>query len=265
MARVRLIHWNGPEGRECRRRLASLGHEAVFDEPDGPALLRAIRAGGVDAIVIDLSRLPSHGREAAMAIRSSKSTRHLPLVFVDGDPAKVAAIKTLLPDATYTTWPRIGSAVARAIARPVVAPVVPPSSIYSAKPTVEKLGVKAGMRVAVLNAPPNIESLLVPMPAGVTLTAKASAEADLFLAFVRSRQDLAARLSTLTRWLARQPVWLIWPKTASGVESDLTGNIVRETGLAAGLVDYKVCSVDETWSGLAFKRRGLTRGSGARQ
>jgi hypothetical protein len=255
VARVRLIHWNGPEGRECRRRLASLGHDAAFDELDGPALLRAIRAGDVDAIVIDLSRLPSHGREAAVAVRSSKSTRHLPIVFADGDPAKVAAIQRLLPDATFTSWPRIGPALAKAIARPVVAPVVPPSSIYSGKPTVEKLGVKPGMRVAVLNAPPNVESLLAPLPAGVTLTAKAGAEADLFLAFVRSRQDLAARLSTLTRSLGRQPAWLIWPKMASGVKTDLTGNIVRETGLAAGLVDYKVCSVDDTWSGLAFKRR----------
>jgi CheY-like chemotaxis protein len=255
VSRVRLIHWNGPEGRECRRRLSALGHEAAFDEIDGPALLRAIRGGQVDAVVIDLSRLPSHGREAAMALRSGKATRHIPLVFADGDPAKVAAIRALLPDATYTSWPRIGPALTKAIARPVAAPVVPPSSIYSGKATVEKLGVKPGMRVAVLNAPPNVESLLAPLPSGVTLTAKASAEADLFLAFVRSRQDLAARLSTLTRWLARQPAWLIWPKTASGVKTDLTGNIVRETGLAAGLVDYKICSVDDTWSGLAFKRR----------
>jgi CheY-like chemotaxis protein len=256
VARVRLIHWNGPDGRECRRRLAALGHEALFDELDGSKLLRAIRAEPVDAVVIDLSRLPSHGREAAMALRRSKSTRHLPLVFVDGDPAKVAAIKAWLPDATYASWPRLGPAVARALARPAKTPVVPPSSVYAGKPTVEKLGVKPGLRVAVLNAPPNIESLLAPLPTGVTLTAKGSAEADLFLGFVRSRQDLDARVITLARLLTRQTAWLIWPKTSSGVRTDLTGNIVRETGLAAGLVDYKVCSLDETWSGLAFKRRG---------
>lgn len=255
MARVRLIHWNGPEGRACRRRLAALGHEAVFDELDGSALLRAIRAAPADVVVIDLSRLPSHGREAAMALRSAKTTRHIPLVFVDGDPVKVAAIKALLPDAAYAAWPRVGPAIARAIARPVKTPVVPPSSIYAGKPAVEKLGVKSGMRVAILGPPPNVESLLAPLPSGVTLTANAAADADLYLAFVRSRQDLAARVSTLTRLLARQSAWLIWPKTASGVRTDLTGNVVRDAGLVSGLVDYKVCSVDNTWSGLAFKRR----------
>jgi CheY-like chemotaxis protein len=256
MARVRLIHWNGTEGREARRQLLSLGHDAVFEELDGSALQRAIRASGADAIVIDLSRLPSHGREAAMSLRSSKATRHIPIVFADGDPAKVRGIKAVLPDATYTTWPRIGAAIANAIAKPGTAPVVPPHSIYSGKPVVEKLGLKPGLRVAVLGAPPNLESLLHPLPAGVTLTARPSGEADLFLAFVRSQQDLAARLSTLARLLARQSAWLIWPKGASGIRTDLNGNIVRETGLRAGLVDYKVCSVSETWSGLAFKKRG---------
>jgi hypothetical protein len=111
------------------------------------------------------------------------------------------------------------------------------------------------MRVAVLGGPPDVAALLAPLPAGTTLTARAGTEADLFLVFVRSRQDLAARLGALTRFMARQPAWLIWPKSASGVKTDLTGNVVRDSGLAAGLVDYKVCSIDDTWSGLAFKRR----------
>ena len=126
MARIRLIHWNGPEGRERRLRLAALGHEAEFDDLDGPALGRALRASPPDAFVIDLSRLPSHGREVAMALRSHKDTRHMPIVFVDGDPAKVAKLKALLPDATYTTWGRLKTALPRAIARPATSPVVPP-------------------------------------------------------------------------------------------------------------------------------------------
>jgi CheY-like chemotaxis protein len=255
VARIRLIHWNGPEGRERRRRLASLGYEAEFDDLDGSALLRAVRASPPNALLIDLSRLPSHGRETALAVRTSKATRHVPLVFVDGDPAKVAALKTLLPDATYTTWQRLETTLPKALARPAATPIVPPASIYSGKPVVDKLGVKAGMTVAVLNAPKGIAARLAPLPPDVTLSARPASGTDLYLVFVRNQRELAAQLATLGRTVARQTVWLIWPKTASGEKTDLNGNVVRDSGLAAGLVDYKVCSVDDTWSGLAFKRR----------
>ena len=255
MAHIRLIHWNGPEGRERRRQLAALGYDAQFDDLDGPALGRAMRASPPDAFVIDLSRLPSHGRELAMGLRTVKSLRHIPIVFVDGDPAKVVALKGLLPDATYTTWGRLKTALPRALARPVTSPVVPPSSIYSGKPAVDKLGVKPNMRVAIFNAPKGAAEVLSPLPAGVNLSAKAAPDTALFLVFVRSQHELAAQLATLVRAVDRQTVWFIWPKTASKTKSDLNGNIVRESGLAAGFVDFKVCSVDDTWSGLAFKRR----------
>jgi CheY-like chemotaxis protein len=255
MALIRLIHWNGPEGRERRLRLLSLGYDAHFDDLDGPALSRAMRASPPDAFVIDLSRLPSHGREVAMSLRARKDTRHTPLVFVDGDPAKVAALKAILPDAVYTTWGRLKTALPRALARPVASPVVPPSSLYSGKPTVEKLGVKAGMRVSVLNAPAGGAEMLAPLPAGVTLTARPGADTNLFLVFVRNQRELVVQIAVLGRHVDRQTAWLIWPKAASGVKTDLNGNVVRESGLAAGLVDYKVCSVNDIWSGLAFKRR----------
>ncbi len=255
MARIRLIHWNGPEGRERKRLLEALGHSVDFDDFDGPGLLRKLRANTPDAFVIDLSRRPSHGREVAMALRTSKDTRPVPIVFVDGEPEKVARVKTLLPDATYSTWGRLKAALPRAIANPPTAPVVPPSSIYTGRPTVEKLGFKEGMQVSLLGAPPGFASTLTPLPRKVKLSAKADAMSDLFLCFARNQRELAALLISMDRVAGRQTVWIVWPKSASGVRSDLTGNIVRETGVASGWVDFKICSVDETWSGLAFKRR----------
>jgi CheY-like chemotaxis protein len=259
MARVRLIHWNGAEGRESARRLALLGYEAEFDEHQGAGLLRLLlgklRADPPDAILIDLSRLPSHGREVALALRTSKDTRHVPLLFVDGDPDKVARLKAILPDAAYTSWGRLKTALPKALARRVTDPIVPPSHIYTGRATVEKLGVKADMKVCVLGAPKGVAELLAPLPKGATLTAKPSSTCDLFLIFIRSRRELAAQLDAIARGVARQTAWFIWPKQASGVKSDVNGNVVRETGLAAGWVDFKVCSLDETWSGLAFKRR----------
>ena len=255
MANIRLIHWNGPEGRERKLRLASLGHHVEFDDVDGPGLGKVLRRSLPDAYVIDLSRLPSGGRQIAMWLRSNKSTRHVPIVFVDGDPEKVKRIRELLPDATYSTWSRLKTALPKALAAPASNPVIPPSSIYTGRPTVEKLGVKAGMRVCLVNAPPRFADMLTPVPDNVAYTARPKSDCDLFVAFVRSRQELVAQFTQLSNDISRQTLWIAWPKKASGVKSDLDGNLVRETGLASGWVDFKVCSVDDTWSGLAFKRR----------
>lgn len=255
MARIRLIHWNGPEGRERKQRLAALGHQAEFDDDEWPALGRKIRANPPDAFLIDLSRLPSHGREVALTLRGRKDTRHIPIVFVDGDPEKVARLKTILPDATYTTWGRLKTAIPKAIATQPAAPVLPPASIYSGRSTVEKLGVKIGMRVALVGGPAGFAQSLRDLPARVTFTAKPSAECELFLVFVRSRRELEAQLVAIGRVAAKQTAWFAWPKKAAAVPTDLDGNVVRETGLSAGFVDFKVCSIDDTWSGLAFKRR----------
>jgi hypothetical protein len=257
---VRLFHWNGPEGRDRTRRLASLGYEADFDDLADAArfrrVMRDVRADPPDAFVIDLSRLPSNGREVAVSLRSHTNTRYVPLLFVDGDPAKVARIKTHLPDATYTSWGRLKTALPRALARPVASPTVPASEMfYAGKPVVEKLGIKPGMRVCVLGGPAGIADILAPLPDKATLTAKAKPPCDIYLAFVRSHRELVAQLGALAADVNRETVWAIWPKAASKVTTDLNGNVVRETGLGSGWVDFKICAVDGTWSGLAFKRR----------
>ncbi len=254
MPTVRLIHWNEDEGLERRKQLEALAYDAVFDFCDGPMLSRLLRASEPDAVVIDLTRLPSHGREVGRSLRMAKFSRHWPLVFVDGEPGKVALTKALLPDATYTTWGRIKTALPRAIAHPPASPVVPIDAM-SAKPVVLKLGVKPGNRVCLLGSPKGFADALKPKPARVTFTARADKTADLFLCFVRSARELNAQLALLRETVDRQTLWLLWPKKASGVKSDLADHVVRTTGIAAGLVDFKVCSVDNTWSGLAFKKR----------
>jgi CheY-like chemotaxis protein len=252
---VRLIHWNGPEGRERKLRLASLGYQVEFDDFDGPGLSRLLRASAADAFLIDLTRLPSHGREVAMWLRSNKSTRHVPIIFVDGEPAKVERVKQLLPDATYTSWGRLKTALPKALAKPISNPVVPPSSIYSGKPAAEKLGVKEEMRVCLINAPKGFTDTLEPLPSGVRFSARVTPGTDLVVVFVRSYRELSTHVASLARDIGRQTVWFAWPKKASGIKSDLDGNGVRQAGLASGWVDFKVCAIDETWSGLAFKRR----------
>ena len=209
-----------------------------------------------DAVVIDLSRMPSHGREVAHSLRGAKATRHLPIVFVDGEPEKVKRTKLLLPDATYTTWGRIKTALPKAIAqaarRTRSFPITMRVGQADGRPSSAS---SPASRWRCSASPKGFADTLKPLPAKVTFTAGPTRRSTSFSASRAAERELQAHLLALQGLADRQTLWLVWPKKASGVKSDLDGNIVRETGLAAGWVDYKVCSIDDTWSGLAFKRR----------
>ncbi len=256
MKRVRLVHWNEVEGKERAKRLRGAGYEVVY-EAMTPEVLKKLRNDPPVAVVIDLTRLPSHGRDVGVGLRYSKSTRHVPLVFVDGDPAKVARIKELLPDAVYTGWRGIRGALKQAIAHPPANPVVPRSGLgaYSGTPLVKKLGIKTGARVALIGAPGGFEKTLGALPEGVTLLKQARGRPDLTIWFAKSRRELERRIERMAAMAATGGLWIAWRKKASGTASDLSGDVVRRRGLGAGLVDFKVCAIDDTWSGLLFTRR----------
>jgi hypothetical protein len=207
--------------------------------------------------VIDLARLPSHGREVAMALRTSPATRHVPIVFVEGAPEKVARAMEQLPDATFTSWNRIKGALSKAIANPPAKPLVPNSAMagYSGTPLPKKLGIKADSVLALLNAPADFMQTLGALPDGVTVKTSARGCRDLTLWFPKSVRDLERRIDTLADQVADGGLWIAWAKKASGVKTDITDATVRKIGLASGLVDYKVCAIDATWSGLKFARR----------
>ncbi|HSM17437.1 MAG TPA: hypothetical protein VK845_10650, partial [Gemmatimonadales bacterium] len=222
-----------------------------------PQVLRDLKQEQPDALVIDLTRQPSMGRDVAFAIRHARSTRLLPIVFVEGDPEKVARIKRQVPDAVYTSWGRIRRGLHRAITRPPKAPVVPESVLagYSGTPLLKKLGVKPDSTLTLLKAPPEFEKTLGCLPEGVAVKRQARGSPDLTLWFVRSQRELSKDFAKVFPLTAQGALWIVWPKRSSRMRSDLTQASVRETGLASGLVDFKVCAVDRTWSGLKFVRR----------
>ena len=132
---------------------------------------------------------------------------------------------------------------------------------YSKRTLLQKLGIGPSTRVIALSAPPTYASLLGALPAGSTLHARLTAPSGFIHKFVRTRDDLAAEFPRLAQALTDSgTLWISWPKRASGVDTDLTENIVRELGLREGLVDVKVCAVDQVWSGLKFVRRVENRG-----
>ncbi|MHC4990903.1 MAG: DUF3052 domain-containing protein [Planctomycetota bacterium] len=132
---------------------------------------------------------------------------------------------------------------------------MPPAG-YSGTPLVKKLGIRPGSRVRFVDAPPRYERTLGPLPDDVRILAATRGTLDFIQLFARQQAQLERRLPAAHRALARDgALWICWPKGSSSLDTDLTREIVRELVLATGLVDIKVCAVDENWSGLKFVHR----------
>ncbi len=257
MKTIRYIHWKDEEADEGIQRLENAGFQVVYEALSQDNYSR-IRKQPPDALVINLSRLPSHGREVALYFRSSKSSRHVPIVFVEGQPEKVERVKQSVPDAVYTSWRGIRATVNKAIKNPPKNPVVPESSMggYSGTPLAKKLGIKSGNVVALVNAPEGFQNQLANLPDNVSFKHSARGKRNLTIWFVLKLNDLENRIDRMADAVVdKDGLWIAWAKKSSGVATDVTQNDVRKIGLASGLVDYKICAIDETWSGLKFARR----------
>lgn len=124
---------------------------------------------------------------------------------------------------------------------------------YSGTPLAGKLGLKPGHRVSLIGAPDGFEKSLEGLPDEVTLVRALprSGRADIIICFVTSRAEFTKRLSAASSKMAQDgAIWIAWPKKASKVPTDMTENIIRDVALPTGLVDNKVCAIDDTWSGL---------------
>ena len=242
--RVVLISW-APGAAERAGGVA--GHEVGVVAPKGPPDLRPLLDDPPDVVVFDLERRPSDGRSIAVYLRQRKATRNVPLVFAGGPAEQVEKVRRVLPDAAFVDWDGVPDAVERA--EPPAKPVVPGTmDAYSGTALPKKLGLKDGSTVAYLDAPDGFATLIGSPPE--------ARPADVVLLFVQSQQELNERLADADEAMADGgSVWIAWPKRASGISSDLDQNSVRATGMARGLVDYKVAAIDETWSGLRFARR----------
>ena len=258
MSRLHLIHGRPKEGEKYCELLQDAGYQVVLEKEQGGAILRKLKSDQPDAVLIDLTRMPSHGRDVAVGLRLAMITRSLPLVFIGGDAAKVAKVERLLPDAVYTSWDRVLDRLDSAISNPPADPVVPASMLagYSGTPLPKKLGIKEDMVLTLVSAPSDVIEILGELPQGVRVTRRVSGQCALIIFFVKRQARLRKELEHLRDAMATDGgLWVAWPKKASGVKSDLTQAEVRRLGLSIGLVDYKVCAIDDTWSGLKFARR----------
>lgn len=255
MPRIRLFHWKAQEAEMFIEPLRAAGHQIAYDEKIVPGLLSRIRSLPPDAFVISLTRLPAQGREVATFLRGMKATRCVPIVFVGGVPEKVEAIRRQIPDAAYTPLQALGPALRKALAHPPVAPVVPTQMMdrYGARTAAQKLGIVRGASVALLEPPHDYERVLGPLPEGVGFVEGGGRDCSVTLWFVDNADVYQSRLP-LTRSLAgRSKLWILWPK--GGKQTGINESFIRAAAIAMGLVDYKICSVNDRWSAMAFAQK----------
>ena len=256
MVNLVLVHWNQEEAKERARSLKALGYKTkILFDPEKHSLAE-IREHPPELFLIDLSRLPSQGREIAGHFRRAKATRNVPILFVGGDSERVMTARKLIPDAEFATWEEIRAAMKRAIKNAPRNPAVPSTmASYSASPLPKKLGIRDNSSVMLINPPNRFERKLDPLPAYTKIIDNPN-DASVAVLFALSLAELARDFGPLAKALPEKTaLWIAWPKKASGVKTDLNENVVREFGLDSGWVDYKVCAIDETWTGLCFARR----------
>ena len=248
---ILVFFWEPTEAGSVCERLRWDGFEATPYPVRGDKAFRRITDNPPAAIVIDLMRMPSYGRIMGALLRERKSTRKIPLVFIEGDPAKTARVLEVLPDATIANLLQLGAAVKKAIRSAPDDPVVPKGWGTTVS---EKLKSGEGATVALLHAPEGLgERLGLPESTRLQTTI---GDADVVLVFVKSVAALGRELPALTREMRKgRTFWIAWPKKAGSVASNLSMPKIREMCGELGLVDYKVCALDETWSAMAVGLR----------
>jgi hypothetical protein len=131
---------------------------------------------------------------------------------------------------------------------------------YSGTPLPEKLEIKPGLSVVIINAPTNHRRLLGKIAESVTFSDRLKPDSSFVHVFIKKRSELAKRLSVLREKIADTgTVWVSWPKRSAGMPTDVTEDVVRAVALPLGFVDVKVCAIDETWSGLKLVIRRAQR------
>lgn len=258
MRRVCLLQADLKSLYATRQELRRRGYIVSYAPKCDLKLLRSYRENPPDVFILDLSRRPAHSREVAIVLRQSPKTRHIPIIFCDGQRDKVEEIRAVLPDAIFCGRRGLTEAVDGAY--PPAQPVRPTGIMnrYGSRTVAEKLGIRPGVAVALIDPPRKVENVLGNVEyveAGGAVT----------LCFAHSPDGLRAGLNYLRGISGKSKCWILWRKKSAASNDGITEPLVRETGILLGLVDYKICSFDAIWSAMLFARRKLppSRSSGS--
>jgi len=258
MSLVRLICWKEDLARERAALLKAARMDVDFSPLNTSRLIGRIMENPPSVIVIDLDRMPSHGLAVGVVLRRSASARHIPLIFAGGAEEKVARIREELADAVFTPWSAIAPSVRRALKNAPAEPIKPRPLLarYEGSGLARKLGLKPGMICALIQAPEGFEERIDELPENFEFQPKIDAKTSIAIWFVRSRAEMefAADRASL-RLPQGVSLWIVYPKRSGRYSVDFTLTDVRSAALSIGMVDYKICAVDDDWTGMKFARR----------
>jgi len=253
---IRLVSWSD-QASEHAKKLEAAGFQVDATPLDSKRLIGRIAEMAPAAVVIDLDRKPSHGKAVGVVLTKAKSTRAIPLVFAGGPPEKAAHIQGDLQGAVFTSWAKTPAAVKRAIANPpvVTTPAKPYMEQWAGRTLVKKLDLKPGMSVALIGAPDGFVELLGDLPEGIEFHAQMGRGVKMVIWFVHSVTELDEFHFMSARLGKGVGLWVAHPKMGGKLRSDFNQIDVRRAAKEVGMIDYKVCSVDEDWSALKIGRR----------
>jgi|SRR5581483_1505591 len=250
MRRVRLFHWNATEAQPIVNSLRAA--KFTVDYPNEKALeppFRQLRETRPDVIAIDLTRLPSRGRNQAVAIRLDESLRTIPIVFIDGDPKKVAAIRSELPDALYTSRAELRRTLQKAQSM-----TNPASPVYNKRTIAQKLGIRDNMRIGIFDGFKGYENIIGILPAGASFEEEPQKRPPVTIFFVREPGEFLTRIATMRSLAGQSRVWAAYPKKATRQKAgaEISLGYIRETAANFGLTHYKTCALGNEWTGIAL-------------
>ncbi len=232
-----------------------MGYRVIWREWSSHQIVRA-KEKPPAAVVVDLSRSPSRGRDVAIAMRSHRAMLAVPFALVDGSPEAAASVQRFLPDAITTEWERMKTALRGALKRPPAgARLLSVFAAYEKTPLARKLGIKPGGVVALRNAPPGFDRTLGDLPEGARIETTGKAR-DLTLWFVDTSTRLAREIASMKPHAKGGGLWILWQKNApADGGARLTQPIIRKAALDCGIVDFKIAKIDDHWAGMRFTLR----------
>jgi hypothetical protein len=263
--RIIFLHWNEAEGAERAATLRQHGVETLLLSPKPGETLRALNEAKPEALLIDHTRSASRSREVAEHLMKRRATRDLPLIFVY-DPADAATnsrsgatpdkrerTQKQLPSAHFCTYGELPDKLETFLNTPAsLVKVVP----HEQAPLARKMGIKEGKRVSILDSPDGF----VDQFSEFDVSEEFRRDTDHAIIFANTMDQLEHRVFQAERYLsASGGIGIVWRKKASGQHSEVSGSAIRPWAIDLGWIDYKIFSVDATWSGMLFGRSRKAR------
>ena len=245
--------------RELKSRIKGFAVES-YVPVSGEGLRGLLDMNPPDALLICLDRLPSNGHAVGYHYRSRKATRSIPIVFVGGLPEKVDKVRAGLPGVYFCEWEKVSETLTTVIANPPLAvpPLTKSYAEHTDRPLHEKLGIREGMRIALLGAPAPLDKLVPNMPFEIEVTGQPERDTDIAMWFVRRADDVDDGLTWITGRMAKPRIWIFYPrKKSAATPGGLTWTSLMETAARYSLAQYKIMRLNDDWSGVVFgKSRG---------